>query len=484
MKISQMFGLGKTQAELDFVDIDPAKDTALYVDPHLISVSPHAFAEKCHANLDGFFSHFLQLMRDGHDDDARELFSYLHEPNETCLGVSSGTPSGRGIGSGQADKLFESISKSAAVKSGILEELQDCAIFVRGVERDKVSDMTTNIIRAQLVEYTQEQCKLHGIPVRENTPVGPLWDNDAKEWIHSHTTMLVIGHRPILLVPKNLVSFSKNYNLGKYHTHFVLNYIKRQQFKTNGPFVRRRKLKNGKEKVWVNKSELRDNIAPADKEFTTKFTKKHAPVFADFKKWAASKAKPLTASELRSTEDVGDIAGYLKDKLAEIAPGNEDAGKYHSLIVGILELLFYPSLTCPRKEREINQGRKRIDITFDNSARGGHLYRLHDTHRIPCPYIMVECKNYGREIGNPELDQLIGRFSANRGQVGLLLCRSLQDRPKFLERCRDTYKDKRELILPVTDKDLTKLLKEKQTNPNSRPEEEFLGDLIRDIIVG
>jgi hypothetical protein len=73
-------------------------------------------------------------------------------------------------------------------------------------------------------------------------------------------------------------------------------------------------------------------------------------------------------------------------------------------------------LTCPQIEQEIDEGRKRIDLSFDNSARDGFFYRLHTTYRLPSQFIFAECKNYGREVGNPEIDQLAGRFGPNRGK--------------------------------------------------------------------
>ncbi len=483
MKISQRFNLERTQAEIDFVDIDTDVDMPLYIDAQLIAASGHIFANECYTSIHGFFSHFIELLRTNRQLEARALFAHLHEPNETCFGVSTGTPSGRGIGGKQADTLFESIRQSGAVETGVLEHLEDCAIFVRGIERDKVSDMTTNIIRRNLITYTQRQAELHGIPLRAATPSGALWDNASRRWIFAHTDMLVVDERPILLVPKGFVSYAKTYNLQKYHTHFVLNFIKQEQLRTNGPFVHRRMRRNGTERVWVSKEELEEEIAPAEKEFVAGFTSQHGAVFERFKEWAKEKARPLSPSELRSTDNIADIALFLADTLATIAPGNDGASQYHRLVVGILEFLFFPSLTCPIKEREIHEGRKRIDITFDNSARGGIFWSLHQVHQIPCQYIMVECKNYGREIGNPEIDQLSGRFSVNRGKIGMLLCRSLEDRPRLIERCRDTYRDERGLLLPVTDENLSMLLRAKAEAPSSRPEEMMLNNLVREIIL-
>jgi hypothetical protein len=61
---------------------------------------------------------------------------------------------------------------------------------------------------------------------------------------------------------------------------------------------------------------------------------------------------------------------------------------------------------------------------------------------------------------NPELDQLSGRFSTNRGQVGLLLCRTIDDRERFIARCVDTYRDGRGLIVPLTDGEIIRALEE------------------------
>ncbi len=37
MKISERYGLNKSQAQLDFVDIDPSMDTPLFLDPFFLS---------------------------------------------------------------------------------------------------------------------------------------------------------------------------------------------------------------------------------------------------------------------------------------------------------------------------------------------------------------------------------------------------------------------------------------------------------------
>src|SRR5205085_1467183 len=144
----------------------------------------------------------------------------------------------------------------------MVEHLEDCRIFIPGIDKDKVSDMTTNIIRGNLIRYTQQQCILHDIQMRANTATGPCWSRENCRWEQYHDDMLVIDDSPILLVPKGIVSFAKTFGMGKYHQHFVLDFLKAEQLRTNGPFVRRRQLRDGREKVTVSKQEIKDGIAP------------------------------------------------------------------------------------------------------------------------------------------------------------------------------------------------------------------------------
>ncbi len=64
---------------------------------------------------------------------------------------------------------------------------------------------------------------------------------------------------------------------------------------------------------------------------------------------------------------------------------------------------------------------------------------------------------------SPALDQLSGRFSPSRGQFGILVCRTLQNKDLFIQRCRDTALDDRGFIIPLDDDDLGVLVEERQS---------------------
>lgn len=285
--------------------------------------------------------------------------------------------------------------------------------------------------------------------------------------------MLVVDGRKILLVPKRIVSFATEYTPHKYMQHFVLNFLQNEQLRFNGPLVQHRKDKKGT--PFVTKKSIRkhnnlDNTI--DKNWLAIFTERHPEVFADFRKRTRAKISPVTNTDL-SSEPIHDICSFLIDQLKSIPLGSENATKYHRTIVGVLELLFYPYLCNPTIEHEIHEGRKRIDILFDNCAETGFFFRLCNTHNIPARFIIVECKNYSRDIANPELDQIGGRFSPYRGQMGIITCRFVEDMDALIERCRDTYKDSRGLIVPLVDNDFVELLEFKSCN-NDQAIDEFI----------
>lgn len=481
--ISEIFSLGKTQRELDFVNINPNRDSPVYLNPFVFSSRPDPFSISASRTIQGFFQHNLTLIRNGLVDEARNNFDHLNEPNETCFGMSQRRPRGRGVGNDNADDLFESILNSRAITSGLLEHLEDTAIFIPGIGRDKVSDMTTNIIRLNLIEYTQAQCKLLSIPLTPDVPSGFFWDTTNRTWQEMHTEMLIINDKRILLAPKGVVSYVKEFSSGKYHQHYALEFLQGDHLRRNTSLVHTvYDRKDGSvRRRYVVKKEVAERELPLDKELLLDFTRRHPEVFEDFRIGTAEDISAMPDSELESI-DVNALIDHLIARLQSTPSGGIDASRYHSLMVGILEFIFYPNLINPVKEHEINSGRKRIDISFDNGAPdGGFFHRLQHAFNIPCPYIFVECKNYSTDIANPELDQMVGRFSPNRGRFGIIVCRTMENETLFLQRCADSYRDQHGLIVPLTDADIIVILNAKKTGV-AHPEDDILSNKSRIIM--
>ena len=475
-RFSEAFDISKSQAELDFVDVPLETDIWLFIDPFAVSQRLDPWSRRCHATLVAFFQRIIDQIRAGSPYEARELLLHLQEPNETRFGLSRNRPAGAGIGHYQAGQLFEALLDSSAVQTGFLSSLEECELMIDGIARDKISDLTTNVIRRHLVEYTQQQCRLHNVPIRR-VAIGACFDPDAMRWDAGYVDLPVWSGRPILLVPKAIARRSTAYDHQKYYRDYVLDYLADEELGSRSALVRT--FKNGRR--WVSKKDLRGKY-PCTKDFLYRFSKDHPTVLASYRQDLArlEQSGPLDAIEL---EDEPAIAEALAAVLDSIPPGSEAAGTYHNLLVGLVEFLFYPNLVNPKKETEIHQGRKRIDILMENGARQGIFHRAHDIRKLPCAFVAIECKNYSTEVANPEIDQLAGRFSVNRGKLGLLFCRNFENRAVFVERCKDTLRDDRGLILPLDDVTVHRLLECIQMRRRDRIED-IITELVNEVWVG
>lgn len=165
-------------------------------------------------------------------------------------------------------------------------------------------------------------------------------------------------------------------------------------------------------------------------------------------------AAAIARNRQRSSEQVSASPTGLQAKmlaLRAISPGRADANAYHSAAFAVVSELFARALSGGTVEVEINEGRKRVDIVFENSASTGFFRWLTDNYP-PAGFVFVECKNFSADIANPELDQLFGRLNRKRGAFGLLLCREVVDWQSLVRRCRDGVAEDKYVIVLSDDR--------------------------------
>jgi len=316
----------------------------------------------------------------------------------------------------QSGDLYKRLSESRAAKTGFLKDLEDCQLIIPGINRDKISDVTTNIIRQQLAIYTKAQCDFYDIPT-SRVALGPLWNQHEGKWEKGYFDLPVHNGKKILLIPKAIVRYTLAYDYQDYYNHFVLNFLQEDEIHAGSSLVKT--LKNGNKKV--TKKDLKKKY-PLTKEFLYTFSRDNPSVLESYKNTKGITIAPLSSEEIEErnpeSAQLHNLEHY-KTLLSGISAGNDNASKYHNEIKGILTAIFYPSLIYPNKEERIHDERKRIDIVFSNADGKGFFFRL--SNQIPCPFVIFECKNYKADLENPELDQISGRFSPSRGQFGMAL---------------------------------------------------------------
>ena len=451
-RFSEYYNLGKTQAELDYVDVFIDDDIPLFIDPFVFKLRDDSWAIECNDLIIDFFSTVINAIKNNRTAYAKQLLDSLSEPQETHLGVSQNSISGKGVSGKQAVDLYDKLSSSKAVRSGKVTDISDCELMIPGIGFDKVSDITTNIIREKLITYTQEQCKLHGIPMR-SVPSGKLWSPIEKRWLNGkYVDLPVADGKRIILVPKSYVVHKMTLFSKELYDFDILEYIQAEQINAMTSLVEI--LKNGKRRVTKKSIKEREEYRMS-KEFIYAFCDRHPEILEQYKE-----RKKQAGVEIFSFDDIDEVAvaDALISSLGQISPGNDQANAFHSLSIGILEFLFHPHLMYPKKQHEVHEGRKRIDITFNNASTDGFWNQIRTAPNINASLIMIECKNYTHDIKNPELDQMAGRFSHQRGWFGMVLSRHFDNKPLFIQRCKDTAADGRGIILCIDDSDIVAML--------------------------
>jgi hypothetical protein len=454
-RASAFLGVRRTQAELDFVDVDVYGDVPLFINPGALRRNDSTWAHECVFLLQDFMSVVVDAIVANDLDKARGLLSYLSEPNETHLGLSAAGAAARGHGVKVefSELLINAIQGSPAGHSGRIIDLEDTVMMIPGVGSDLVSDITTNIIRGPLIQYTNDICAAYGVDTstflaRRDQPV---WDSLAHEWTQPEVTLPIANGRALILVPKGIVR--AKVDADSYFSDYLMPFIvEREMDNPNSQFVKllkdeRRVPLRGEIRKEFSGKENASNLLVSDEKLYVKYRD------------AVSKGdprKPHESSILAAVDStVPDLDALLAD-ITALPTGNEAFGAYELAVDRLWGALFSGVLQFPKRQLEQNLGRKRVDMVWTNTTSSGFFGWLKDV--CTAHYVMAEYKNYGREIGNPEFDQLAGRFGRSKGEFGFLICRNIEDKARAFARARDLRADGRGYILPLDDDDLRQLV--------------------------
>lgn len=453
MRVSKHYRLDRHQAELDFVDIPLETDLPVFVEPTAIRSLGTRWSNQCVSLLQSFFASVLAAVKKGDKERAIELLASLRERNEFHLGYSSGKSRGHAFGTGAAGSVWDSLLRSKAARTGVLKDLEDTALLIDGVGPDMISDAVCNIIRGPLIEYTQDMCRYYDIPMKSGIASGPIWDMQEEKWLATFVDLPLPQGEKLVLIPKAIVRLAGSYDVGEYYRHFLLPELQRQHLTSGSALVE--VLKNKKRRV--TKKSLMDHYG-RDKAAVSSLTETNPAILEKYKR--AKEAEPSPPMSNRALAEIENTVNPnltdLLAKVVKIPAGKKHATEYERAVERLLSALLYPSLTYPQRQKPINEGRKVLDLMFNNNAVEGFFAWL--AKHYTAPYIFIECKNYTEDVKNPELDQLSGRFSPSRGQFGLLVCRGVSDRKKIDAMCRDTAKDGRGYMIVLDDADLKTLV--------------------------
>lgn len=441
------FGLGVSQAQVDFVIPDLKADLPLCIDPFLLFKSKDSELRQLHERLVRVFNHGIEFFRNGRRADLDRLIDFP-EVNEIGFGYTSGRIKGSGLGAELNAVLAETLAASEALQERGLRHVEELQLVSIGVGADRVSDIAANALKEYLVEYTRKQAELWGIPVVRSLPIEHMFDFNALEWTDGYFDLPLnpVTERPMLLVPRRIVRILPWINYEEYaRTDFKL-FLSPRLPRFPG-MARQPRVELAKQEV-------------------VRTTREHLRILDTY--IARKEREAINAEPVMPTEDESDrldrlMGDNLIRRLESVAVGQATAAEYQRIIFEIINYLFEPALTDGQLEVRTVFGTERRDIIYTNE--GDRSFWRYTRETYGSPLVMFEVKNV-RELEIDHINQTANYLGARLGMLGFIVTRLTPSQNIVLKTFaiyNDTPSMPRKIIVTLTDTDLIAMIRQRQS---------------------
>lgn len=423
---------GVSQYEVDFVIPRVGVDLPLGIDPFLLFKSRDPELQRLHQQILTHFESGLAAIRSGRIDQASHLLQFPEVP-EIGLGYTKKGKRGSGVGSFLTELILETLRHSPAMLERGLLHIEELQLVSVGIGPDRVSDMTANIIKFHLIEYTQRQCAIWSLPLRSGVPVQHVCDPSSSGWSDGYFDLPVSPQdgSPILFVPRRIVRSLPWINYDDFAKLEFAAYLRAKSIHSRAAGVAKHEV------IAVSRKEV---------ERVDKYIR----------------VKEETAIEAQPTGIIGEVDGTaieasaLKDRLARIGTGASEASKFQLTVLEVLNFLFNPQLIDGVPEVRTIDGTERRDIIFTNDSDQTFWSYVRSEHSAL--FLMFEAKNT-QEIGPAALNQVATYLGDRLGRLGFIVTRN---RPgeSAQRKAFAIYNDSnpRRIIIFLCDEDLNLML--------------------------
>lgn len=212
MLFSELYGISPKETDTWF---DPILDfdTKLFIDPFLLFDDKAEQFADAHGKIIDFFNIAFELaaksLGQKNTLSYKKLLSILSFPevDEICLGYTSESTKGLGSGVGFSKTIANAIVES--VQKGITDvrHFEEMGILEEGIGADRISDICANILKSDLITYTQSICTQYQIPITATKVKNAEFDFERKRWVDKEVLLPYnpLSERPVLLVPKRIL---------------------------------------------------------------------------------------------------------------------------------------------------------------------------------------------------------------------------------------------------------------------------------------
>ncbi|MDM1281149.1 hypothetical protein HXZ64_09300 [Acinetobacter indicus] len=245
MRFKEKFGI--TDPDHEFFDINIYVDTKKFVDPYCVSQTPTFTGVAAQRCISFFMKELLTSIQNQTDTYSSYLCSRFNEPNGTRLGYSKVKRDGSGAGDHLAALFLQELKRIRhLIQNGIFNYLEECSLLCDELKFDRISDITIDIIKLPLIEFTQIQCHKYGIKMRKTKSKLSYFSISTGLWKEDYFELPHIDDSEefLILIPRTFIPKVPTYNPMYFYTNTAQEHFKRQAIFNNDSCVSRDRKEN------------------------------------------------------------------------------------------------------------------------------------------------------------------------------------------------------------------------------------------------
>lgn len=421
-RITDYYGIHKSQSDIDFAIQFFNEDIPLYVDPFLLWKSPSQQDQSLHTAITNSFNNLNYLTKKGKEQDAKSILIAISECSEVGLGVSK-TRKGLRIGNKQAEEILSLFSDIKEFSQYGFTHFEIIQLYISGISKDRISDIACSYMKSFLIDYTIEQCNQYGIPI-ENVIVDSIYNYRENKLDYNCSVYLPINpktKRPLIFTPKRWLRYTPWINFEEY---FRFHCPKDDTINKEQEDTRVKILNYNRDNYDV----VEEYIKYKEKNV---LDCKNDPLFSQI---------PVISAKRKLGE------------IIKLKTGKEDGAdwQYEDLVSELLSSLFYPHLDFAQTQSRTDSGRHIRDLIFYNNRDIDFLNDIYKEYSNR--QLVFEMKNV-KNIERDHINQLNRYLQANIGNFGIFITRNPLQKDMF-KNTIDLWSAQRKCIISLDDEDL------------------------------
>jgi hypothetical protein len=434
-RLTDHYGILRSQEDLDFAIPFLDEDIPLYVDPFMLWRSPSQQDRSLHTALLNAFNHLGYLAKNGKEAQAVKNLVAASECEDVGLGTSSNRL-GKRIGQERAKEIISLFKRIPEYGRAGFRHIEEIQFFVDGISKDRISDIACSFLKSFLIDFTVQQCERLSIPM-QSTDISNVYD-DRKNAFETQRGLLPVNPNtgsPLVLVPKRWLRFVPWLNYDDYFTKYCP-----QDEISHSPeeLTRVEVLSYNREHYGVVDSYIKTK----ERTFEDCY---NDPLFSQI---------PVTSARRKFS---------AIQKLSTGKDGGVDR-KYEELVGQLLPSLLYPKLDFAQEQARTESGVSIRDLIFYNTASTPFLADIHRDYSSQ--QVTMELKNVAT-IERAHVDQLNRYLAEELGRFGVFVTRNPLKKAE-MKRTVDLWSGQRKAIVALTDADIAQmveLFESKQRDP-------------------